>query len=160
MRRDVVDIDPNLPYAAFVGDLTTADMIRSDRFESFVLSKSLQSIYEIRNRIMRAYRMLYSGCVVRVLVPCVSRIAPIYGPATDFYRSFRASSCAVHFREGSGRDRAGVQPCGNVLTVITSLTGLTQVELSFHELVMQDSYYPTGFGSPLQPQLAGLPTQL
>jgi hypothetical protein len=85
--------------------------------------------------------MLKPGGVLLVTVPCISRIVPRYGLATDYWR-FTGASCARLFGEVFGPEQVTVQPLGSVLTAIAFLTGLAHEELSRRELDTHDPYYP------------------
>src|SRR6266478_325221 len=56
-RRDVLDIDPRNPNATIVVDLATADAIPPDQFDCFVLTQTLQFIYDTRAAVAHAHRI-------------------------------------------------------------------------------------------------------
>lgn len=140
-RRDVLDINPSDPYATFVADLAAADAIPSNLFDCFVLTQTLQFIYDTRACLQHAHRILRPGGVLLVTVPSVSRIVLRYGLQTDYWR-FTPASCSALFGEVFGQGQVTVDAYGNVLTAVAFLTGMACEELSHRELEAQDPYYP------------------
>jgi len=140
-RRDVLDVNPSNLHATFVANLAAADAIPSNLFDSFVLTQTLQFIYDTRACIRHAHRILCSGGILLVTVPCISRIAPRYGLQTDYWR-FTLASCSALFGEVFGHGQVTVNAYGNVLTTVAFLTGMAWEELSHHELEAHDPYYP------------------
>src|SRR5262249_27558042 len=53
---DVLDIDPNNPQANVVADLSQAHSIPSNFYECFILTQTLQLIYDVRAAIFHAHR--------------------------------------------------------------------------------------------------------
>ena len=140
-RCDVLDIDPGNPRATIVSDLTAADAVAADQFDCFLLTQTLQFIYDTRAAIGHAHRMLRSGGVLLVTVPMVSRIAPRDGLETDYWR-FTTASCSRRFGDVFGPERVTVRPYGSVLTGIGFLAGLAAEELRPPELAHGDPYFP------------------
>jgi SAM-dependent methyltransferase len=140
-RRDVLDINPSNPHATIVADLAAADAIPSNLFDTFVLTQTLQLIYDTRACLRHAHRILRPGGVLLVTVPFISRIVPRYGLQTDCWR-FTPASCSGLFGEVFGQGQVVVDAWGNVLTAVAFLTGMASEELSRRELEAQDLYYP------------------
>lgn len=140
-RGDVVDIDPANSKATIIADLAAADSIPSDTFDCFILTQTLQLIYDTRSVIFHAHRILRPGGVFLVTVPSVSRIIPNRGLETDYWR-FTVASCALLFSAAFGSTQVTVRSYGNVLTSISFLMGLAHEELSSKELAVDDKYFP------------------
>jgi SAM-dependent methyltransferase len=140
-RRDVLDINPGNRQATIIADLTAADAIVADQFDCFVLTQTLQFIYNIRAAVQHAHRVLRPGGVLLATVPAVSRIAPRYGLKTDYWR-FTTASCLALFGEVFGAEQVIVRSYGNVLAGIAFLTGMAYEELSRSELETHDAYFP------------------
>ncbi len=140
-RADVLDIDPTNPRATLVADLTAADTLASDQFDCFILTQTLQFIYDSRAAVTHAQRLLRPGGVLLVTVPSVSRIAPRYGLRTDYWR-FTQASCAALFGAVFGEEQVAVRSYGNVLTGMAFLTGMACEELTRRELEARDDYFP------------------
>ena len=139
-HRDVLDIDPSNPHATLVADLTAADVIPSDQFDCFVLTQTLQFIYDPRAALTEARRILRPGGVLLATVPALSRIDR-HLKTTDYWR-FTAASCSSLFAEVFGIEQVTIRSYGNVLTAIAFLTGMAYQELSRRELEAYDEHFP------------------
>jgi len=144
-RRDVLDIDAANRRATIVGDLAAADGIAADQFDCFVLTQTLQFIYNVRAAIVHAHRVLRPHGVLLVTVPAVGRMSPEDKPSLDYWR-FTATSCSSLFGEVFGAERITVRSYGNVLTAIAFLTGMAYEELSRRELDANDENFPVILG--------------
>jgi methyltransferase family protein len=138
-RADILDIDPANPQATIIADLAAADSIESDSFDCFILTQTLQLIYDVKSAITHSHRILRSGGVLLVTIPAVSRLA---GEGyTDYWR-FTPASCARLFGEIFGADQVTITSYGNVLSAIAFLEGMACQELSERELDVNDARYP------------------
>ena len=140
-HRDVLDINPANPHATIVADLAAANAIPSHQFDCFVLTQTLQLIYDTRAALAHAHRILRPGGVLLATVPAVSRVVHGQGLKTDYWR-FTSASCSALFGEVFGPGQVSVRPYGNVLTAIAFLAGLACEELSRRELEFHDEYFP------------------
>jgi SAM-dependent methyltransferase len=137
-RCDILDIDPANSNATIVADLTAADAIPSDQFDCFVLTQTLQFIYNTRAALAHARRVLRPGGVLLATVPAVSRLDRW---SIDYWR-FTVASCSSLFADVFGADQISIRSYGNVLTAIAFLTGMASEELSQEELEAHDRYFP------------------
>ena len=140
-QRDVLDINAANPQATIIADLAAAEGVASNLFDCFVLTQTLQFIYDTRGAIAHSFRILRPGGVLLATVPCISRLAPRYGPTSEYWR-FTPASCALLFEEAFGQGQVSVQSYGSVLTAIAFLAGMAQEELSPAELEAHDPYFP------------------
>jgi hypothetical protein len=140
-RHEVLDIDPTNRKATVIADLAAAHNIPSDSFDCFILTQTLQLIYDTRACLFHAHRLLRSGGRLLVTVPGVSRIVPPQDGPVDYWR-FTVDSCSAVFGEVFRPARVSVSAYGNVLTSIAFLTGMALEELTRHELEVQDRYFP------------------
>jgi SAM-dependent methyltransferase len=140
-RSDVVDVDTTNPAATILADLAQADEIASDAFDCFVLTQTLQLIYDTRSVIAHAHRILKPGGALLVTVPSVSRVVQAEGIETDYWR-FTVASCRALFGEAFGDGSVQVRSYGNVLTGMAFLNGMACEELSRDELETNDDYFP------------------
>lgn len=139
-RRDVVDIDPTNPDATIIADLAAADAIPSNQFDCFLLTQTLQFIYDTRAALAEARRILRPGGVLLATLPAISRVDR-HLKTTDYWR-FTVASCTSLFAEIFATDHVTVRSYGNVLTAIAFLTGMAYEELSRQELEADDEYFP------------------
>lgn len=140
-RADVLDIDGANPNATIVADLAAAGCIPSETFDCFILTQTLQFIFDVRTAITHTHRVLRSGGVLLCTVPAVSRINRGYIDSEHW--RFTSASCRRLFGECFGADRITVRDYGNVLTGISLLAGIAAEELSSAELATHDEYFPT-----------------
>jgi SAM-dependent methyltransferase len=140
-RREVLDLDPTNPHATIVADLTRAEAIPSDSFDCFVLTQTLQFIYDTRAALREAHRILRPGGVLLATVPSVSRIDDNAGVDSDYWR-FTTGSCRRLFGEVFGEEQIQVKSYGNVLAGIAFLAGMAQEELRRRELNVRDDLFP------------------
>jgi len=141
VQSDVLDLNPSNAQATIIADLTAAEAVPANLFDCFILTQTLQFIYDTRSAIAHAFRMLRPGGVLLVTVPSLSRLAPRYGPATEYWR-FTPASCTALFGEAFGANQITIQAHGNVLSATAFLIGMAQEELSQAELEADDPYFP------------------
>lgn len=140
-RCDVLDIDQANPRATVIADLTAADSIPTGSYNCFILTQTLQFIYDLRAAVSHVHRILSPGGVLLATVPSVSRIPPENGLTTDYWR-FTTASCSLLFGEAFGSSRVTVRSYGNVLTAGAFLMGLAHEELSRRKINVNDEYFP------------------
>jgi SAM-dependent methyltransferase len=136
--RDVLDIDPANRAATILADLACADDIPSESFDCFVLTQTLQYIYEPGSALRHAWRILRPGGVLLVTVPGLTRLAP---PLVDYWH-FTPGGCSRLLAEIFGPGAVSVYSYGNVLAATAVLTGMAAEELSARELLARDVRYP------------------
>ena len=140
-RADVLDIDATNTCATIIADLTSADMMPVSAFDCFLLTQTLQLIFDTRAAIALAHRALRPGGVLLATVPVVSRVVPRYGLATDYWR-FTEASCERLFSEVFGAGHVTVRTYGNVFAGVAFLEGVACEELPRHKLDVHDPYFP------------------
>ena len=140
---DVLDIDPSNRQATIIADLAAADSVQSDLFDCFILTQTLQLIYDVKSAVAHAHRILRPGGVLLVTVPAVSRLAG--DGYTDYWR-FTPDSCSRLFGEVFGSKQVTVMAYGNVLSAVAFLEGMAHEELTKRELDAQDDRYPVLLG--------------
>ena len=140
-RSDVLDIDPANPQATVVADLAAADQIPEGTYDCFILTQTLQLVYDVRAAISHACRILRPGGVLLVTVPAASRVVPGTETYGDYWR-FTPASCRKLFGEVFGEGNVTVEAHGNVLSTIAFLTGMAREELSRRELDDADESLP------------------
>jgi SAM-dependent methyltransferase len=139
-RSDVLDIDPANPAATIVADLANADDIPSETFDCFILTQTLQYIYDIRSAVGHAHRILRPGGTLLCTVPTVSRIAR--RQLQSEYWRFTEAACSRLFGDVFAGGVVEVRSHGNVLTAVAFLVGMAREELSSRELDRDDPFFP------------------
>ncbi len=139
--RTVLDINATNPQATLIGDLADPAQLPAERFDCFILTQTLQLIYDMHSAIQGAHTVLRSGGTLLVTVPCISRVVPRYGLESDFWR-FTPASCRRLFGDAFGATQVTVEPVGNVGAAVAFLRGAAMEELPRHVLNANDPYFP------------------
>jgi SAM-dependent methyltransferase len=139
-RSDVLDIDASNPAATIVADLTAADVVPGEKFDCFVLTQTLQYVYDLQSAVRHIHRILRPGGIVLCTVPTVSRIAR--GTLDNEYWRMTALGCEQLFSEAFVGGTVEARAYGNVLTAVAFLMGMAAEELSTRELDQVDPYFP------------------
>jgi len=140
-KSDVLHITEGSPIATIIGDLTDAPQIPSDAFDCFVLTQTLQLIYEVRLALKTVYRVLKPGGVVLITIP---GITPLNDQEwnTCWCWSFTALSAQRLFEEVFPTTNIDIETYGNVMAATAFLQGLATQELRTEELTYRDPNYP------------------
>ena len=141
VRSDILDIDLTNKNANVYADLAKAESVESDTYDCFILTQTLQFIFDFRNALYHSYRILKPGGTLLVTLPCVSRIDCVAGTDSDFWRFTKASANKM-FSEFFPSDSIQIEVYGNVLVCTSFLMGLASEELKKEELSYYDSNFP------------------
>ncbi len=143
--REVLDIDPRNPDATIIADLATAEAVRDDRFDCFILTQTLHLIFDVPAALQHARRILRPGGALLATVPGVSPMAsPEHAPA-DFWR-FTEDSCRTLFGTVFGAANVTLCVYGNFRTSLGFLAGLSQEDLGPRAFEHGDPRYPVIIG--------------
>jgi SAM-dependent methyltransferase len=140
-QSDVLHVEEGNPNATIVGDLTDAPHIPSDSFDCFILTQTLQLIYEVRLALKTAHRVLKPGGVLLVTIPGIT-------PLNDhewnecWCWSFTTLSAQRLFEELFPAENIEIETFGNVLAATAFLQGLAAQEVQTDELDYCDPSYP------------------
>src|SRR5262249_16858470 len=122
-----------------VADLTSADHVASSAFDCFILTQTLQYIYDLPAAVRTIYRILAPGGVLLATVPGICAVGPERWPC---YWAFRPASVTRLSAEGFPGGSVSVESAGNVLAAITFLHGLALEEVDRAALDENDPAYP------------------
>ncbi len=139
-ESDVLHIVEGNPQATIVGDLTNAEHIPSDAFDCFILTQTLQCIYDTRAALKTIYRILKPGGVVLATFSGIS-LTPADEWGDYWCWSFTSQSGKRLFAEFFPETNIQVESYGNVLAAIAFLQGIATVELEKAELDHHDRQY-------------------
>lgn len=139
-QSDVLHVTKGNPKATIIGDLSSGGNIPSNSFDCFILTQTIQLIYDVRTALQTVHRILKPGGVALVTVPGISHIGD---NEWDKYWcwSFTALSVQKLFEEFFPKENIQIETHGNVLVASAFLYGLATEELSREELDYCDRNY-------------------
>lgn len=137
---DVLDVDPGNPDATIVADLASADAVTTGSFDCFILTQTLQYIYDLKAAVTHAHRILSPGGTLLCTVPVVSRIDR-RALGSEYWR-LTAAACSRLFNDVFPPNSVAVRERGNVLAAVAFLVGMAAEELSTRELEQDDPFFP------------------
>src|SRR5439155_19789445 len=123
-----------------VGDLAAADAVPTGTFDCFILTQTLQYIYDLEAAVAHAHRILSPGGTLLCTVPVVSRIDRLQ-LASECWR-LTPAACSRLFGGEFGQDSVVVRGRGNLLASVAFLVGMAAEELSTRKLRQDDPFFP------------------
>jgi SAM-dependent methyltransferase len=141
-QTDVLHINLQKPYVTIIADLSRADHIPANTFDCFILTQTLQLIYDVRAAIKTSYRILKPGGILLATFPGLSQTnhPGLMERWEDLWR-FTSTSAQRMFLEAFPSQNLTVQAHGNVLIAAAFLYGLAAEELRQEELDYHDPDY-------------------
>ncbi len=138
---EVLHVAEQRDKVTIIGDLTNADNIPGDRYDCFILTQTLQVIYDVPAAIRTAYRILKPGGVLLATIPGISKISRYDMDRWGHFWSFTTRSAGRLFGDVFPADSISIEAHGNVLTTAAFLFGLSSEELKPQELDYHDPDY-------------------
>jgi SAM-dependent methyltransferase len=138
---EVLDVDPNNPEATLVADLAEPDGFPRERYDCFVLTQTLQFVYDLQAAVQSVHRSLRRGGVCLATVPVVSRLDRPENNRGEFWR-VTPGGCERLFAERFGADQVEIATYGNTLTCVAFLLGLPADDLDERELAAEHPLFP------------------
>lgn len=127
--------------ATMVGDLTNISSIPKNQVDCFILTQTLNFIYDFKSAIVGLHHMLKTGGVALVTVAGISQISRYDMDRWGDYWRFTDLSIKKAFEEVFGEDNVEVDTYGNILTSTAFLQGISAEELTKDELFYKDKDY-------------------
>lgn len=138
-ERAVLDVDAGNPHATHIADLSDGAGLPSEAFDCFVLTQTLQYLFDVPAALAVARRILRPGGVLLATMPVTSRICDY--PSTDYWR-FTPLAARRLFEEAFAPGEVSVEGHGNVLAQVAFLEGLAAEDLTVAELAVDDERFP------------------
>jgi glycosyltransferase involved in cell wall biosynthesis len=144
VRSDVLDVDRSNPLATIVTDLAAADSVLSEIFDCFILTETLNFIFDTRSALFHSLRILKPGGVLLATVTALDRVSYETGPDADYWR-FTEASLRRLLAEIVPLGSFEVKPFGNLKACTAYLHGLAWQECDRDDLDVLDPWFPVGF---------------
>jgi len=129
------------PKATIVGDLTNISTLPQNKIDCFILTQTLNFIYDFKSAIKGVHYMLKKYGVVLATVPGISQISRYDMDKWGDYWRFTDLSIKKVFEEVFGEGNVEVGSYGNVLAAIAFLHGISAEELTQEEIFYKDKDY-------------------
>lgn len=140
IKSDVLHALEGNPDATIIGDLSNADHIPSDTFDCFILTQTLQYVYDLQSGLKTIYRILKPGGIVLVTLPSITPLSDAQWN-NCWYWGFTTVSAQRLFEEVFPKTNIEVETYGNVLAATAFIQGLATEELKKEELDYRDPSY-------------------
>ena len=133
-------VDGN-PKATIVGDLVTGQGLPENAFDCFILTQTLQFIYDILSAAENVVKCLKPGGVALITVAGISQISRYDMKRWGDYWRFTDRSLKMLFEKYVPEENIKIKTYGNVLSSVAFLHGLASDELTQEELDYADQDY-------------------
>lgn len=140
-HSDVLHLSPTHPGATLIADLTQAEHLPSETFDSIICTQTLQFIYDVRAALRTLHRLLKPGGVLLATSHGIGQIARWDMDHWGEYWRMTSLSAQRLFTEVFPATHVTVQAHGNVLVALAFLHGLASEELQRAELDYDDPNY-------------------
>jgi SAM-dependent methyltransferase len=140
-KSDVLHKVEGNPDATIVGDLSNAEHLPSDVFDTIIFTQTLQFIYDIHSTVRTLYRMLKPGGIILATASGMAQISREDFEQWGEYWRFTSLSARLLFEEVFPKENVYVRSYGNVLAAISFLEGLAAEDLKKSELDAVDPNY-------------------
>lgn len=124
-----------------IGDLTQKSTLPQNSIDCFILTQTLNFIYDVKAAITGLYYILADQGVALVTVAGICQISRYDMDKWGDYWRFTDLSIKKMFSEVFGEDNVEVEIYGNVLTATAFLQGISAEELTKEELLYRDVDY-------------------
>jgi hypothetical protein len=137
-HSDVLHAAPGNDEATVVGDLVTGEGLPRDAYDCFVMTQTLQVIYDVAGAVRGTRELLAPDGVILATVPGISQISREDRRDWGDWWRFTSDSARRIFGDAYGADNVEVEAHGNVLSAACFLYGFASEELSEEELAYND----------------------
>lgn len=137
-QSDVLFAAPGNPEATVVGDLATGQGLPRGAYDCFVMTQTLQVIYDVSGAVRGTRDVLATNGVLLATVPGISQISREDRRDWGDWWRFTSDSARRLFGDAYGAENVEVEAHGNVLSAACFLYGFAAEELSEAELAHRD----------------------
>jgi len=137
-QSDVLFAAPGDPEATVVGDLATGQRLPRGAYDCFVMTQTLQVIYDVSGAVRGTRDVLATNGVLLATVPGISQISREDRRDWGDWWRFTSDSMRRLFGDAYGAENVEVEAHGNVLSAACFLYGFAAEELSEAELAYRD----------------------
>lgn len=138
----VLYAEPGNPQATIVGNLATGQGIPDARFDTAILTQTLQCIFDVQGAVRTIHRMLAPGGNALVTVPAIAPVSRYDAERWGEYWHFTEQSVRALFEPVFGPANVRVASHGNPAVAHAYLAGMASEELRDDELAAFDADYP------------------
>jgi SAM-dependent methyltransferase len=143
---DVIDILAENTNATLHVDLAAADRIPDATYDCFILTQTLNIIYDVHAACAHAVRILKPGGMLLGTVSAVNRISAEDGGLDEDYWRFTSGSIRKITSETPRATQVQIETFGNVLACCAFLYGLPAEAIASERLDHADPYFPVVYG--------------
>jgi len=140
-KSDVLHKVEGNPDATIVADLSNADHLPSNTYDTIIFTQTLQFIYDIQSTVTTLHRLLKPGGILLATVSGMAQISREDFEQWGEYWRFTSLSVRLLFEDVFLKENVKVCSYGNVLTAISFLEGLAVEDLKKKELDAMDPNY-------------------
>jgi SAM-dependent methyltransferase len=137
----VLHVAEQKEHVTLIGGLTDPGTIPSESLDCFIVTQTLQVIYDVQTAVRTIYRGLKPGGIALITVPGISQISRYDMDRWGYYWSFTTRPVEELFAAVFRRDHLKIEAYGNVMASISFLHGLASQELRRKELDHVDPDY-------------------
>jgi SAM-dependent methyltransferase len=139
---DVLDINSDNQKATTIANLESGEGVPENTFDCFVMTQTLQFIYDAPAAVSQAHKLLKPGGVMLATVPGITPL-PVSDPYTgQCCWTFTTNSMNRMFGDVFGMANIQVKCFGNVRTATAFLWGLSLDEIPLEHYEYNDPDYP------------------
>ncbi|NCJ08455.1 methyltransferase domain-containing protein [Synechococcales cyanobacterium C] len=140
-QSEVLHVNGDNPNATIVADLTDAPQINSNQFDCFILTQTLNCIYDLQAAITTCHRILKPGGILLATLPGITQLPH------DQWQSYQSwsltpTSAQKIFETCFPTEYLQITAHGNVLASISFLMGISSQELTQKDLDFHDPQFP------------------
>lgn len=140
-KSEILNYDDKNTEATIIGDLTRKETLTENSIDCFILTQTLNFIYDVKAAIEGLYYILSSNGTALVSVAGICQISRYDMNHWGDYWRFTDLSIKKLFSDVFGESNVEVFTYGNVASATAFLQGLAAEELSQEELFYHDPDY-------------------